>query len=311
MVGTEQLDRQTPTQTSFSLLVPESLLGDGTALVECRPHGGQRHQIRAHLAAVGWPVANDELYGGHRVDGEQGGEWGEQGGEWGEQGGEWGEQGGEWGEQGGERGEQGGERAGEQGGERAGEQGGERAGERAGKREGAALAGRTALRADHIARYAYTDDDRGTLRRLLTAPQNFRPWCAKCKWTSRLLQSPKSAAERQGEANPHVDDGLRRIEVQRGGIWLHSMRYVLPAAGVDVKAPLPAWAALAKDCVAARFAQDDATVAALVAGAREYEKLAEAGRVAEEAAKATKAAQHVPRGQWREKCVVSRAPAQL
>eukprot|EP00977_Amphora_coffeiformis_P017525 scaffold5772_cov188-Amphora_coffeaeformis.AAC.6 len=37
---------------------------DGTILVECQPITGYRHQIRAHLAALGWPVANDVVYGG-------------------------------------------------------------------------------------------------------------------------------------------------------------------------------------------------------------------------------------------------------
>jgi len=39
-------------------------LPDGTVLVDCRPFTGQRHQIRAHLAHIGWPIANDILYGG-------------------------------------------------------------------------------------------------------------------------------------------------------------------------------------------------------------------------------------------------------
>lgn len=36
---------------------------DGTVLVACRPKTGQRHQIRVHLAHIGWPIANDSLYG--------------------------------------------------------------------------------------------------------------------------------------------------------------------------------------------------------------------------------------------------------
>jgi 23S rRNA pseudouridine1911/1915/1917 synthase len=38
--------------------------GGGKALVEARIRSGARHQIRAHLAALGHPVAGDVLYGG-------------------------------------------------------------------------------------------------------------------------------------------------------------------------------------------------------------------------------------------------------
>ena len=38
-------------------------LPDGTVLVACRPKTGQRHQIRVHLEHIGWPIANDSLYG--------------------------------------------------------------------------------------------------------------------------------------------------------------------------------------------------------------------------------------------------------
>ncbi len=36
------------------------------ALVEAQPHTGRRHQIRAHLAAQGYPILNDALYGDER-----------------------------------------------------------------------------------------------------------------------------------------------------------------------------------------------------------------------------------------------------
>jgi 23S rRNA-/tRNA-specific pseudouridylate synthase len=39
----------------------------GYALVEAIPETGRTHQIRAHLAAVGSPVAADALYGGGLV----------------------------------------------------------------------------------------------------------------------------------------------------------------------------------------------------------------------------------------------------
>ena len=35
----------------------------GYALVECKPITGRQHQIRAHLAAVGFPIVGDKLYG--------------------------------------------------------------------------------------------------------------------------------------------------------------------------------------------------------------------------------------------------------
>ena len=44
-------------------LVPS--LPRGTALVRCRPLTGRTHQIRVHLAHLGFPIANDATYGGH------------------------------------------------------------------------------------------------------------------------------------------------------------------------------------------------------------------------------------------------------
>lgn len=38
------------------------------ALVEVRVHSAYRHQVRAHLAHIGHPIAGDLLYGGSRVD---------------------------------------------------------------------------------------------------------------------------------------------------------------------------------------------------------------------------------------------------
>jgi 23S rRNA pseudouridine1911/1915/1917 synthase len=33
------------------------------SLLMCRPLSGRRHQIRAHLAATGWPIVGDPIYG--------------------------------------------------------------------------------------------------------------------------------------------------------------------------------------------------------------------------------------------------------
>eukprot|EP00177_Eucheuma_denticulatum_P006280 GFKZ01011457.1.p1 GENE.GFKZ01011457.1~~GFKZ01011457.1.p1 ORF type:complete len:425 (-),score=26.76 GFKZ01011457.1:308-1582(-) len=35
----------------------------GTSIVECRPRTGRTHQIRIHLAHLGYPIVNDPLYG--------------------------------------------------------------------------------------------------------------------------------------------------------------------------------------------------------------------------------------------------------
>ncbi len=39
----------------------------GFTLVECAPETGRQHQIRAHLAAIGHPVAGDKLYPDERI----------------------------------------------------------------------------------------------------------------------------------------------------------------------------------------------------------------------------------------------------
>lgn len=48
-----------PAQTAFRAL---TYYTDYTH-VECRPHTGRKHQIRVHLAYIGFPVAGDTLYG--------------------------------------------------------------------------------------------------------------------------------------------------------------------------------------------------------------------------------------------------------
>ena len=54
-----------PAQTAYRAL---NYFGAGTAAnaytsVECRPHTGRKHQIRVHLAYIGFPVVGDHLYG--------------------------------------------------------------------------------------------------------------------------------------------------------------------------------------------------------------------------------------------------------
>lgn len=48
---------------AFTRIEPVTQIGSFT-LVNVIPRTGRRHQIRVHLASRGWPIANDELYGG-------------------------------------------------------------------------------------------------------------------------------------------------------------------------------------------------------------------------------------------------------
>lgn len=49
-----------PSETHFKLLWTDG----EQSVVECHPITGRTHQIRVHLAFLGYPIANDELYGG-------------------------------------------------------------------------------------------------------------------------------------------------------------------------------------------------------------------------------------------------------
>lgn len=37
---------------------------DGQSIVKCYPKTGRTHQIRVHLKSLGFPIANDQIYGG-------------------------------------------------------------------------------------------------------------------------------------------------------------------------------------------------------------------------------------------------------
>ena len=67
LLGTDPADRRrrivrpdgAPSVTRYERIAAD----DGRSVVRCRPVTGRRHQIRAHLAARGWPIAGDAVYG--------------------------------------------------------------------------------------------------------------------------------------------------------------------------------------------------------------------------------------------------------
>jgi 23S rRNA pseudouridine1911/1915/1917 synthase len=58
--------RGAPSRTRFERLAQVAAPRVGLALVRCRLETGRRHQIRAHLAARGWPLVGDAMYGDPR-----------------------------------------------------------------------------------------------------------------------------------------------------------------------------------------------------------------------------------------------------
>lgn len=54
-----------PSLTTFERLA-RTASGVGLSVLKCRLGSGRRHQIRAHLAARGWPIVGDRVYGDAR-----------------------------------------------------------------------------------------------------------------------------------------------------------------------------------------------------------------------------------------------------
>jgi 23S rRNA pseudouridine1911/1915/1917 synthase len=65
-VQQEEFDEAVAVQTE---VLTARLRDDGLSRVEVRVHLARRHQVRAHLAFVGHPIAGDALYGGPQLEG--------------------------------------------------------------------------------------------------------------------------------------------------------------------------------------------------------------------------------------------------
>jgi 23S rRNA pseudouridine1911/1915/1917 synthase len=70
-LGTDPADRRrrvvrpdgAPSRTRYERLTYIDVGASGRSVLRCWPLTGRRHQIRVHLAARGWPVAGDAVYG--------------------------------------------------------------------------------------------------------------------------------------------------------------------------------------------------------------------------------------------------------
>ena len=124
---------------------------------------------------------------------------------------------------------------------------------------------------------AYRDDARGTLMKMYTSSEHWRDWCPRCKWTRRQICNATTESG-DGSSSPSLDDlGGIWLHAHRWGALSHlwaiassvclangcccpflastalfvpryltpyclACSYKVPESGIDVEAPLPAWA---------------------------------------------------------------------